>query len=489
MADPFKTVSLELSVDPMVLVTGEGIVLEGNHAFGKLVGSHRQALNGRAMAELTGVPESELRALLIQCGRTSSILPQALNIRDSRGDVIRCRARCVLFERGQTNKSTTFCLQLTPHHKATEAFHKLNKEIAALNREIFERVQGEARLREREAQLAAEADALARLNELSSRLWRSRTLREGLGEMLSATVELLGADMGNVQILDVERRVLTIEVHRGFGPEFLAFFREVSAEDNSACGRALRSGERIVVEDVETDAPYVPLRTVACAAGYRAVQSTPLMARNGTPLGMISTHFRSVHRSNEQDLRRLDLYVRQAADFIERCRTEEALRQSEQETKLARDFAEATLRTSPVPLLVLEPDFRVNTANEAFYHMFQVNSDETKGRLVYELGNGQWNIPKLRELLEAILPQHTMFRGFEVTHDFESIGCRTMLLHARRMDNDPNSSERIVLVIEDITERKRAEKALLDAKGYAESIVSGRRSDSMWSMLISASRR
>jgi hypothetical protein len=94
MANPFKTAFLELFVDPMVFVTGEGIVLAGNHAFGNLVGSHGLALNGRVMADLTGVPESELKALLIQSGRTSSILPQALNIRDAQGNVILYRALC-----------------------------------------------------------------------------------------------------------------------------------------------------------------------------------------------------------------------------------------------------------------------------------------------------------------------------------------------------------------------------------------------------------
>jgi hypothetical protein len=95
--------------------------------------------------------------------------------------------------------------------------------------------------------------SLGRLNELSSRLWRQAGLLGGLDEMLGATIELLGADMGNVQLLDAERGVL-IAAQRGFQPDFLEAFREVAAEDDSACSPALRSGARIVIEDVETDA-------------------------------------------------------------------------------------------------------------------------------------------------------------------------------------------------------------------------------------------
>lgn len=175
-----------------------------------------------------------------------------------------------------------------------------------------------------ESLLRAETEALKRLNDASSRLWRMATLHEGLEEILAATVELLSADKGNIQLLDRHRNVLVIAAHHGFEPSFLELFREVSTEDSSACGRALRSGQRIVIEDVDEDTAYAPLRAAARDAGYRAVQSTPLMARSGTPLGMISTHFRSPHRPSEPELRRLDLYARQAADFIQRFAAEEA---------------------------------------------------------------------------------------------------------------------------------------------------------------------
>ncbi|HYX75429.1 MAG TPA: PAS domain S-box protein [Steroidobacteraceae bacterium] len=178
--------------------------------------------------------------------------------------------------------------------------------------------------------LAAEVEALARLNDLSSRLWRSRALKEGLDEMLAAVMELLSADKGNIQLLDRERQVLTIVAHKGFQREYLNFFGEISAEDNSACGRALRHGERTIIEDIELDPEYAPLRVVARAAGYRAVASTPLIGADGTRLGVVSTHFSAVHRPNGQELRRLELYLRQASDFIQRWQLEEVLRRSQE---------------------------------------------------------------------------------------------------------------------------------------------------------------
>jgi PAS domain S-box-containing protein len=196
-------------------------------------------------------------------------------------------------------------------------------------RDISERKRAEQLLRESERLLAAEADALVKLNESSSRLWRSRTLQEGLEVMLAAVIELLGADKGNVQLLEGGGKdgVLRIAAQRGFQPDFLEHFREVSADDDCACGRALRSGQRIIIEDVEVEAA---LRALARAADYRSVVTTPLIGGDGKTLGMLSAHFRSVHRPGERELRRLDLYVLQASDFIQRCGMEQALRQNQE---------------------------------------------------------------------------------------------------------------------------------------------------------------
>jgi PAS domain S-box-containing protein len=193
-----------------------------------------------------------------------------------------------------------------------------------------------AQRKQAEDRLAKERAMLARLHEVSSRLWRKRDLRHALDELLAGAIELLGADMGAISILNTTQGVLKIAAHRGFKQEFLDFFREVSAADDSACGRVLRSGERMVIEDVEADTLYTPFRYAARAAGYRAVQSTPIVGREGALLGTLATHFRSVHKPDKQDLRLLDLYVRQAAEIIERHKAEDALRESEERLRLAQ---------------------------------------------------------------------------------------------------------------------------------------------------------
>ncbi len=199
-------------------------------------------------------------------------------------------------------------------------------------RDISERKRLEQMQRDGERVLAAEADALAKLNELTQRLWRSRTLQEGLEEMAAAAIELLECAKCSVQLLSGHGRaaVLRIVAQRGFEPQFVERFREVSAATSSACGRALASGQRVIIEDVESDASLESLRSGARAAGFRAVVSTPLIGADGRALAMLSGHFRAPHRPSERALRRLDLYALQASDFIQRCRMEQALRQNEE---------------------------------------------------------------------------------------------------------------------------------------------------------------
>ncbi len=148
-------------------------------------------------------------------------------------------------------------------------------------------------------------------------------------------------------------------------------------------------------------------------------------------------------------------------------------------------YAENIIDTVREPLLVLDSSLKIISANHSFYVSFKVTPQETIGNLIYDLGNRQWDIPKLRKLLEEILPKDNKFDDYEVEHKFSSIGHKTMLLNARRITQQEIGSQLILLAIEDITERKEIENGLEnarkelaitkisedEAREYAESII------------------
>ncbi|MBZ5515228.1 MAG: PAS domain-containing protein [Acidobacteriia bacterium] len=125
-----------------------------------------------------------------------------------------------------------------------------------------------------------------------------------------------------------------------------------------------------------------------------------------------------------------------------------------------RLYAESIVQTVRQPLVVLDGNLRVVTANAVFYETFHVSAEEVQNRFLYTLGNGQWDIPSLRELLERVLPTRTALEGFEVRHEFPAIGQRTMLLNARQIRTRGGAATLILLAMEDITERKKAEQVM-----------------------------
>ncbi|MCG6980054.1 MAG: PAS domain-containing protein, partial [Deltaproteobacteria bacterium] len=135
----------------------------------------------------------------------------------------------------------------------------------------------------------------------------------------------------------------------------------------------------------------------------------------------------------------------------------ERISQLDQRVKESRDFAENIVDTVREPLIVLDQELRVVSANRSFYSAFKVSSEETEGKYVYDLGSGQWDIPRLRELLEDIIPESRSFDNFEIAHEFPLIGHRKMVLNARRMVQGTEGRELILLAIQDVTQEKLAE--------------------------------
>jgi PAS domain S-box-containing protein len=160
-------------------------------------------------------------------------------------------------------------------------------------------------------------------------------------------------------------------------------------------------------------------------------------------------------------------YIAQIEDITERKKIEAGLEKTRQELaviKIAADevseLAENVINTVREPLIALDQDLRVVKVSSSFYEFFKVEPENTVGQLIYDLGNKQWDIPRLRELLETILFQKAAFDNYEVEHVFATIGRRTMLLNARQIQRVLGKERIILLAIEDITERKRAEDKL-----------------------------
>lgn len=161
-------------------------------------------------------------------------------------------------------------------------------------------------------------------------------------------------------------------------------------------------------------------------------------------------------KSEEQTLKSV------GADFIERFWAE------------SFTYIKTVVDVVREPVLILDKNLRVMAANESFYRTFQVDSRDTEKKIVYDLGNGQWNIPSLRKLLEDILPKNTFFKGFEVAHEFPSIGRKVMILNARQIHfrGDAAFQPIVLLAMEDVTEMMAiAEKLANHTNMFEEKMV------------------
>ena len=182
-------------------------------------------------------------------------------------------------------------------------------------------------------------------------------------------------------------------------------------------------------------------------------------------------------------------------DITERKEIEAGLEKTRKELAVikktadeALEYADSTINTIREPLIVLDQDLRVVTVSRSFYEFFKVNPKETVGQLIYDLGNKQWDIPKLRELLEDILPKKAAFDNYEVEHDFYTIGKRIMLLNARQIERGMGKERIILLAIEDITERRKLEEAHSELAAIVESADDSIKGESLEGIILSWNR-
>jgi PAS domain S-box-containing protein len=256
---------------------------------------------------------------------------------------------------------------------------------------------------------------MALLEQCSGRLVKLGEAQPMLERIVETAIAVTGADRGNLQLLEIESGTLIIAAQRGFQKPFLDFFAGTRA-GQAACGIAMRLGDRVIVEDVLSSELFIgtPARQILMDADVRAVQSTPLFSRSGEFLGILSTHFSQPHWPEPRQMQLLDLLARQAADFIDRCRSEETLRGKETELRLITDIA-------PVMLTRCSRDRRYVFVNRAYANMLGRTPEQVAGRPIREI-MGDEAYQRILPYIETVLQGRTVEYEEEIT--YEGVGPR-----------------------------------------------------------------
>jgi PAS domain S-box-containing protein len=329
-------------------------------------------------------------------------------------------------------------------------------------RDVTKRKEAEAEALELKDELTAELNAMTRLHELSTRLLASTDLQPLLEEVLDATMAMLRADFGNIQLYNPQTNALEIVAQRGFRQDFLDYFNSVH-EGTCSCGTAVLRRERVVIEDVLTDPSFAPHLQVADSAGFRAVQSTPLFSRSGEPLAMISTHFRQTHRPSEHELRLTDLYARQAAELIELKRTDETLRASEERF---RSYFELGL----IGMVITSPDKICLEVNDELCRILGYERSELLQMTWAEISHPDdlaEDVSNFERVMAGEIDGYTMDKRW-IRKDGRMI---ETIMAAKCLRRAGGTVDYFVGLVQDITERKLAEAQRREANERVEMVL------------------
>lgn len=305
-------------------------------------------------------------------------------------------------------------------------------------------------------ELAVEKSAVSRTHQLVVQLTAAEDFQSLLGEVLDAAIEIQNADFGTLQLYNPETESLEIAAQRGFRRDFLEHFNRVD-DRTSACGRAMLTRKRVIIEDVQTDPGFASHRQTADAAGFRAVQSTPMFNRQGRLLGMVSTHFRKPHQPSEHELELTDLYVGIAAELIRRQRAERLARQNEERFgRLAegiRDYA----------IYQLDPAGRIAKWNVGAQRLFGYSESEVLGTHFSRFSPpGEDEQQKAKEALQLAEERGSFAsEGWRLRKDGTRFWSSGVLTALRTPGSELTGFSKL---IHDLTEQRRTQEAIETAR-------------------------
>jgi PAS domain S-box-containing protein len=323
------------------------------------------------------------------------------------------------------------------------------RQVAILFDDVTERKETEEALRESEAKLATELAATQALQEISTELIGENDVQTLSERVLESALEIMDADFASVQLYDPDRNDLILVANHGFTREAESAWDRVTSEHGTSCGESLRTGERVIVADVETNTDVVGSEELENfrQTGIRSVQTTPLVSRSGDVLGMFSTHWETARDLTEPELGRLDVLARQAADLIERQQTTEALRESQERLD---SFVTATSEV----VYRMSPDW-----SEMYYldgKDFIVDTDESREAWLEEYIPPDEEARVMAVIEEAIETKST----YELEHQVVQVDGTKGWMHSRAvpvLDDDGEITEWFGTAT-DITERKQREE-------------------------------
>ncbi|MBW4651592.1 MAG: PAS domain S-box protein [Kaiparowitsia implicata GSE-PSE-MK54-09C] len=323
------------------------------------------------------------------------------------------------------------------------------RRVAVLLKDITAQKQAEATA-------AADLRDTQLLHDLSTRLTSEASIQTLYDEIMAAAIALLRADAGAVQILDDATQELVLIAFQGFDQAMIEQLHRTSANSRTPCGMALTTSDRIFVDFDALDSDDVDDALHACIeAGYLSAQATPLVARSGRLIGMVSTQWRTRHRSSERELRFLDLLVRQAADLIEHRQAEQALRQSE--AKYRTLFEQISEGYAIAEIIVNENgeavDYRMLEVNPKFEQLTGLSCDVAlSGKTIRDIA------PELEEVWYQRYG-HVALTGEPARFEqYSEAWARWYNVYALRVQEPEKRC--IAILFTDITERKQAETKL-----------------------------